>query len=154
MSQALITISTLPFHLVNDLWRWRAFRGEYEVKNWNDEYWKLKESILGVQAPVERTDEDLDITALFHVNQDYDMIRYAYNANDTECSNSSLWFNFRYFSRTLLQFQFMESLCKTSGHRGPLHRCDFSTSREAGESLARMLKLGNSQPWPDVSFRL
>jgi len=26
MSQALITISTLPFHLVNDLWRWRAFR--------------------------------------------------------------------------------------------------------------------------------
>ena len=28
MSQALITISTLPFHLVNDLWRWRAFRGE------------------------------------------------------------------------------------------------------------------------------
>ena len=28
MSQALITISTLPFHLVNDLWRWKAFRGE------------------------------------------------------------------------------------------------------------------------------
>ena len=28
MSQALITISTLPFHLVNDLWRWRVFRGE------------------------------------------------------------------------------------------------------------------------------
>ena len=30
MSQALITISTLPFHLVNDLWRWRAFRGEVQ----------------------------------------------------------------------------------------------------------------------------
>ena len=28
MSQALITISTLPFHLVNALWRWRVFRGE------------------------------------------------------------------------------------------------------------------------------
>ena len=24
MSQALITITTLPFHLVNDLWRWRV----------------------------------------------------------------------------------------------------------------------------------
>ena len=28
MSQALITITTLPFHLVNDLWSWRVFRGE------------------------------------------------------------------------------------------------------------------------------
>ena len=28
LSQSLITISTLPFHLVNDLWRWRAFREE------------------------------------------------------------------------------------------------------------------------------
>ena len=26
LRQSLITISTLPFHLVNDLWRWRAFR--------------------------------------------------------------------------------------------------------------------------------
>ena len=24
MSQSLITISTLPFHLVNDLWRWKV----------------------------------------------------------------------------------------------------------------------------------
>ncbi len=29
MRQALITISTLPFHLVNDLWRWKAFRYFY-----------------------------------------------------------------------------------------------------------------------------
>ena len=28
LSQALITISTLPFHLVNDLWRWKIFAGE------------------------------------------------------------------------------------------------------------------------------
>ena len=28
LSQALITVSTLPFHLTNDLWRWRLFRGE------------------------------------------------------------------------------------------------------------------------------
>ena len=31
LSQSLITISTLPFHLVNDLWRWRAFREENSV---------------------------------------------------------------------------------------------------------------------------
>ena len=28
LSQSLITISTLPFHLVNDLWRWKIFAGE------------------------------------------------------------------------------------------------------------------------------
>ena len=28
MSQALITVSTLPFHMVNDLWRWKVFQGE------------------------------------------------------------------------------------------------------------------------------
>ena len=33
MSQALITITTLPFHLVNDLWSWRVFRGEVILFN-------------------------------------------------------------------------------------------------------------------------
>ena len=32
----------------------------------------------------------------------------------------------RYFTRTILQFQFAEALCEISGHEGPLHRCDFS----------------------------
>ena len=75
MSQALITISTLPFHLVNDLWRWRAFRGDIPVEQWNEEFWRLKEEIVGVKPPVERTPEDLDPPTLFHICQDYDMIR-------------------------------------------------------------------------------
>ena len=37
MSQALITVTTLPFHLVNDLWRWRVFHGDYMEKEWNVE---------------------------------------------------------------------------------------------------------------------
>merc|ERR1712106_525571 len=90
-----ITISTLPFHLVNDLWRWRAFRGEFELADWNAEYWKLKQEIVGVVAPVERTEADLDPPTIYHVNQDYDMIRY--------------------FARTILQFQFAEKLCELSG---------------------------------------
>ena len=66
MSQALITVTTLPFHLVNDLWRWRVFHGDYKEKEWNAEYWQLK-----------REEEAwLDPPTLFHINQDYDMIRY------------------------------------------------------------------------------
>ena len=28
LRQALVTVATLPFHLVNDVWRWRVFRGD------------------------------------------------------------------------------------------------------------------------------
>ena len=83
----------------------------------NDEFWRLKMDLAGVKTPVDRTDADLDPPTLFHICQDYDMIRY--------------------FVRTILQFQFAEALCQISGHQGPLHRCDFSGSKEA---LA--LKLG------------
>ena len=83
MSQALITISTLPFHLVNDLWRWKVFRGDVEVEDWNDEYWRLKRSIVGVESPAERDELDLDPPVLFHINQDYTMMRLAkYNCEE------------------------------------------------------------------------
>ena len=78
LSQALVTETTLPFHLVNDLWRWRVFHGDYEEKEWNAEYWRLKWDIVGVAPPGERPQEEawLDPPNLFHINQDYDMIRY------------------------------------------------------------------------------
>ena len=79
---------------------------------------------------MERSEADLDPPTLFHICQDYDMIRY--------------------FVRTILQFQFAEALCDISGHTGPLHRCDFSGSVEAGEALAEMLRLGKSVPWQDA----
>ena len=91
---------------VNDLWRWRVFRGDVPYEEWNEDYWRLKHEIVGVKPPVERTETDLDPPTLYHICQDYDMIRY--------------------FTRTILQFQFAEALCEISGHEGPLHRCDFS----------------------------
>ncbi|CAL4122237.1 unnamed protein product [Meganyctiphanes norvegica] len=130
LKMSLSTVSTLPFHLVNDLWRWRAFRGEYKLEDWNDEYWKLKEQYLGVYAPVERTADDLDPPTIFHIANDYDMIRY--------------------FTRTVLQFQFLEVLCEEAGHFGPLHTCDIYGSTEAGEKLASVLSLGSSLPWQDA----
>ncbi|OXA60176.1 Angiotensin-converting enzyme [Folsomia candida] len=116
--QALSTISTLPFHLLQDQWRWNAFRGYYGnmSSQWNGEFWALSEAIVGVHAPVERTEEDLDCPSIFHVAQDYDMIRY--------------------FTRTILQFQFAESLCEAAGHEGPLTDCDFYGSQEAGAILS------------------
>ncbi|XP_076041212.1 angiotensin-converting enzyme-like isoform X2 [Oratosquilla oratoria] len=127
---SLKTVSTLPFHLVNDLWRWKAFRGDYKDGTWNQEFWKLKEKYLGVVAPVPRTPEDLDPPALFHISGNYDMIRY--------------------FTRTIMQFQFAETLCDLAGHQGPLHTCDFYGSKEAGAKLKEMLSLGSSRPWQEA----
>ena len=74
MSQALITVTTLPFHLVNDLWRWRVFHGDYMEKEWNTSFRHPLAWLLWG----ERTQEEawLDPPTLFHINQDYDMIRY------------------------------------------------------------------------------
>jgi len=135
LSQALVTVSTLPFHLVHDQWRWNIFNGNVPVEDWNSEFWRLNKMILGVAPAVDRDDRlDLDAAAQYHVSADYDMIRY--------------------FTRTILQFQFMEALCKTSGHTGPLHRCDFSGSKAVGDQFGQMLKLGSSKPWPDVLEKL
>ena len=51
------------------------YRGDYEDGKWNEEYWKLKEEFVGVVAPVERTEADLDPPTIFHIAQDFDMIR-------------------------------------------------------------------------------
>ena len=74
------------------------------------------------------------------------------NIPNLKVSNRILFgiFSFRYFVRTILQFQFAEALCDISGHDGPLHRCDFSGNKEVGEALSKMLKLGKSRPWQDA----
>lgn len=75
----------------------------FPALRWNAEYWRLKREVVGVSVPVLRGGADLDPPTIFHIAQDYDMIRY--------------------FTRTILQFQFWARLCSLSGHRGPLHRC-------------------------------
>ncbi len=40
--QALNTISTLPFHLTQDTWRWNMFRGDIPEAELNTQYWADK----------------------------------------------------------------------------------------------------------------
>ena len=69
-------MSTLPFHLVNDLWRWKIFRDEVPKDEWNSLFWKLKNDYVGVEAPIERDVEDLDPPTIFHISGGYTMMRY------------------------------------------------------------------------------
>lgn len=88
--------------------------------DWNEnfkKYFSCRIETVGVAPPLPRDDpQDLDPVALYHVSGDFDMIRY--------------------FTRTVMQFQFAEALCNVSGHVGPLHKCDFYNSTEAGTALA------------------
>jgi hypothetical protein len=42
LAQSLSSVSTLPFHLVQDSWRWKVFAGQIPQDQWNDAYWKEK----------------------------------------------------------------------------------------------------------------
>ncbi|CAG7828941.1 unnamed protein product [Allacma fusca] len=131
-SKALTTIASMPFHYLNDLWRWKIFKKDSTIpeRKWNQEFWKLSKKITGVEAPVPRNDSVLDGPTIYHVSHDYDMIRY--------------------FTRTVLQFQFAKALCDEAGHQGQLNQCDFYGSLAAGKKLESMLKLGSSLPWEDA----
>ena len=60
---------------MNDLWRWKIFRNEVPKAQWNSLFWELKEKYLGVKPPIKRAPEDLDPPTLFHIANNYDMIR-------------------------------------------------------------------------------
>ncbi|KAI8513678.1 hypothetical protein Bbelb_080020 [Branchiostoma belcheri] len=162
MSMALDKIAFLPFAYLMDQWRWAVFNGSITPATYNQEWWKLRsesshsqnQSIRtrtnlthvklgvvklrtryqGIVPPIPRNpDKDFDPGAKFHIPDNTPYIRY--------------------FVSFVVQFQFHQALCQTSGHTGPLHKCDISAGPNkaaAGEKLARMLQMGASQPWPDA----
>ena len=56
----------------------------------------------------------------------------------------------KYFLAHILQFQFHRALCREAGYTGPLHRCSIYGNTQAGASLAKMLQMGSSRPWPEA----
>jgi peptidyl-dipeptidase A len=130
LRQALSSVAFLPFGLLIDQWRWRVFSGEISPADYNRAWWDLKNRYQGVAAPGPRGSDAFDPGAKYHVpaNTPYT----------------------RYFLAGILQFQFYRALCQAAGHQGPLYRCSFYGSAEAGKKLEAMLALGASKPWPDA----
>jgi len=62
---------------------------------------------------------DCDPAALYHVCNDFSMMRY--------------------YSRTIYQFQFQKVLCDACGHTGPLYTCDIYQCKAAGDKLKLMM---------------
>jgi peptidyl-dipeptidase A len=127
---AMDKIAFLPFGLLVDKWRWEVFSGEVKPEDYNKAWWRLREQYQGVAPPVDRTDADFDAAAKYHIPAN---TPYA-----------------RYFLARIYQFQFYRAMCKASGYTGPLNRCTFFDSKEAGAKLKAMLEMGQSKPWPEA----
>jgi peptidyl-dipeptidase A len=56
----------------------------------------------------------------------------------------------RYFLADIYEFQFYRALCREAGQKGPLNRCTFFGSKEAGAKFNKMLEMGQSKPWPEA----
>lgn len=130
MKQALNKIAFLPFGLLIDQWRWKVFSGEIKPADYNKSWWEMRNKYQGVAAPVERTENDFDPGAKYHVPAN---VPYT-----------------RYFLARVLQFQFHRALCQEAGFKGPLHRCSVYNNKAAGAKLKKMMEMGQSRPWPEA----
>jgi peptidyl-dipeptidase A len=113
-----------------DQWRWKVFSGEITPADYDKAWWDLRLKYQGVAPPVARSETDFDPGAKYHVPAN---VPYT-----------------RYFLARILQFQFYRALCQASGYTGPLNRCTFYGSKEAGAKFNKMLEMGQSKPWPDA----
>lgn len=130
MKQALDRVAFVPFGLLIDQWRWKVFSGEIKPADYNKAWWELRKKYQGVAPPEPRGEEYFDPAAKYHVAGNVPYMRY--------------------FLAHVLEFQFYRALCRESGYSGPLHRCTFFGSKEAGAKFNKMLEMGQSKPWPDA----
>ena len=130
LRRALEKIAFLPFGLVIDQWRWKVFSGEIPPDKYNQAWWELRLKYQGIAPPVERSEEDFDPAAKYHV-----------------ASNTPYM---RYFLADILQFQFHRALSRVAGCTGPLNRCSIYGNKEAGRRFNAMLAMGLSRPWPEA----
>ncbi len=134
MHKALEKVAFLPFGLMIDKWRWEVFSGKITPAEYNKRWWELRKQYQGIAPPVARTEADFDPGAKYHVAAN---VPYA-----------------RYFLADILQFQFHRALCRQAGYQGPLNRCSIYNNKEAGARLNKMLKMGQSRPWPDALYEM
>jgi len=130
LRRALDHVAFLPFGITIDKWRWEVFAGKVTPADYTKRWWELRGDYGGVMPPSARRPTDFDPGAKYHVPGNVPYLRY--------------------FLAQVLEFQFYRSLCHAASYTGPLYRCSYYGSKEAGGRLAAMLQLGASRPWPDA----
>uniref|UniRef100_A0A8C5IRE9 Angiotensin-converting enzyme n=1 Tax=Junco hyemalis TaxID=40217 RepID=A0A8C5IRE9_JUNHY len=134
LKMALEKIAFLPFGYLIDQWRWNVFSGRTPPSRYNYDWWYLRWGQSprgdGICAPISRNESNFDPGAKYHIPGNTPYIRY--------------------FVSFILQFQFHKALCQAANHTGPLHTCDIYRSKEAGDKLREVLKVGSSKSWQEI----
>lgn len=130
LRSAMSRVAFLPFGYAIDKWRWDVFAGKITPAQYNQGWWELRKKYQGVSPVPPRPGTEFDAASKYHVPANVPYLRY--------------------FLARILQFQFHKGLCAAAGHKGPLHQCSIYGSKEAGDKLQAMMKLGSSRPWPEA----
>lgn len=75
--QALEKVVFLPFAYSLDQYRWALFRGEIEPDDFNSKFWQMREQASGIKPPVQRTKDDFDPPAKYHISADVEYLRFV-----------------------------------------------------------------------------
>lgn len=65
----------LPFAYTLDMFRYGVFRGSTLPEDYNCHYWRLREMLQGVEPPINRTEEDFDAAAKYHISANVEYAR-------------------------------------------------------------------------------
>ncbi|XP_046909093.2 angiotensin-converting enzyme [Dermatophagoides farinae] len=130
LKMALDKLAFLPFGYLMDAYRWDLFSGKIPAEKMNKQWWWYRINYQGISPPISRNETDFDAGAKFHVPAGVEYIRY--------------------FVSFIIQFQFHKALCDIAQPDVPLYQCDIDGNHNAGEHLARMLRLGSSVRWPEA----
>ena len=128
LKQAMERVAFLPFGLMIDQWRWKVFSGEIKPADYNKAWWDLRLKYQGV-APPDRGVRQISI------------LRQSITWRGMCRTSDISW-------RTFMNFSFIARCVQASGYSGPLNRCTFYGSKEAGDKFNQMLEVGQSKPWP------
>lgn len=58
-----------------DKWRWSVFSKETTSETLNADWWKLRHELQGLMPPVERSENDFDPGAKYHIPANVEYIR-------------------------------------------------------------------------------
>ena len=133
---ALQRLAFMPFGYLVDKYRWDLYSGWASEDEMNCHWVKLRSEIQGIKPANMRSEDQFDPGCKYHIAANVGYVRY--------------------FTAFVYEFQFYRTLCLISKQYDPndplkpLHQCNFFGSKEAGEKLDSMLKMGASKPWKDA----
>ncbi len=138
MKLALDDVSSLPFYLLVDKWRWAAASNEISSQYYNNYWWQLRQHYQGIERPKLSNRESID--------KDYfDPGTVAAVINNQDLSINAV--------TTILKYQIHKNLCEAAGDKNVPSRCSTYNSIVAGNKLRALYNMGNSMPWAKILAR-